>query len=82
MVVASLAHKFTAKKVIQQDRFSAKRQTTVNITQGANIRCVVRVSFVVVVCAKQNSSSIHDLIYLANVSFAQLLNYNHMPMVL
>ena len=89
IVVASSAHKFTARKVIRQELHNrassvssfSNRQTTTNITNhGVNIRCVV--SALLSSCAKQDSSSIYDLIYLANVSSAYLLSYNHMPMVL
>ena len=80
MVVASSAHKLTARKIIRQELHNrassfSKRQTTVNITQnpqyGVNIRCVV--SALLLSCAEQNPSSIYDLIYLATVSSAQLL---------
>ena len=87
MVVASSAHKLTARKVIRHELHNrasslSNRETTVNVTHdGMNIRCVVS-ALLSVVCAKQNPSSIFDLIYLANVSSAQLLNYNHMPMFL
>ena len=82
MVAVASALEFTVIKVKQQELqnrasfiSASSRETTVNATTNAqdelDIRCVV--SLWLSLYAKQNSSSIHDLIYLANVSSAQLL---------
>ena len=82
MVAVASALQFTVIKVKQQELqnrasfiSASSRETTVNATTSAqdelDIRCVV--SLWLSLYAKQDSSSIHDLIYLANVSSAQLL---------